>query len=217
VPGSSNDIEKHLGGSLRPGSFPPSLKRIDMNQKVREAINKNEIDLDDINSWASILQTTEEEVAKTKLARWSPRDLYILEKEDSNGFNSVWTTVPAELKVPARKLLHYLQEINLLNKENVHYVSLIYEETTARERKLEDKLHQRDSFLEDTPIMPKNVSEWLNSLKLNQYVNNFMENGYDDLYYLIKFGLNDDKLNTMNIKLPGHRKVLCASLKELRK
>jgi hypothetical protein len=81
-----------------------------MNQKVSEAIKKDEIDLDDINSWASILQTTEKEVAKTKLARWSPKDLYILEKEDSNGFNSVWTTVPAELKVPARKLLQYLQE-----------------------------------------------------------------------------------------------------------
>jgi hypothetical protein len=81
-----------------------------MNQKVIEAIKKNEIDLNDIKSWETILETNERELVRTKLPRWPPNDLYILEREDVDGFKEVWSTIPTEMKVKGRKLLQYIQE-----------------------------------------------------------------------------------------------------------
>lgn len=81
-----------------------------MNQKVIEAIKNKEIDLNGIKSWEIILETNERELAETKLPRWPPNDLYILEREDFDGFKEVWSSVPTEMKVKGRKLLQYLQE-----------------------------------------------------------------------------------------------------------
>jgi hypothetical protein len=85
------------------------FKKNCMNQKVSEAIKKDEIDLDDINSWASILQTTEKEVAKTKLARWTPRNLYELEKVNKGAFHEVLEGLTPIIQVGVSKLLQYLE------------------------------------------------------------------------------------------------------------
>jgi hypothetical protein len=76
-----------------------------MNKKV---LQMYELDLDEIDSWVSILQTSEEEFAKTKLTKWSPKDLYALEMEDPGAFQSVWSTVPVVWKVQTRLVFEYL-------------------------------------------------------------------------------------------------------------
>jgi hypothetical protein len=91
-------------------NYPIKIQFAVMSQKVIELIRKSEIDLKDIKSWEIILETSERELAQTKLPRWSPNDLYILEREDVDGFKEVWSTVPTEMKVKGRKLLQYLQE-----------------------------------------------------------------------------------------------------------
>lgn len=50
------------------------------------------------------------------------------------------------------------------------------------------------------------IKEFLLSLKLEQYVDNFLQNGYDDGSCLKT--IDDKDLDAMGITLPGHRKRL---------
>ena len=54
--------------------------------------------------------------------------------------------------------------------------------------------------------MTDEVKQWLESISLPQYVNHFLENGYDDMDSL--WDLNNDDLDAIGIKLPGHRKKI---------
>ena len=54
--------------------------------------------------------------------------------------------------------------------------------------------------------MTDEVKQWLESIGLPQYVNHFLENGYDDMDSL--WDLNSDDLDAIGIKLPGHRKKI---------
>ena len=54
--------------------------------------------------------------------------------------------------------------------------------------------------------MSDEVKQWLESIGLPQYVSHFLENGYDDMDSL--WDLNNDDLDAIGIKLPGHRKKI---------
>jgi hypothetical protein len=54
--------------------------------------------------------------------------------------------------------------------------------------------------------MADSVRAFLASLKLEQYVDNFLQNGYDDESSLKT--IDEKDLDAMNITLPGHRKRL---------
>ncbi|XP_065839887.1 growth factor receptor-bound protein 14-like [Oscarella lobularis] len=56
--------------------------------------------------------------------------------------------------------------------------------------------------------MSGDVREWLASLKLDRYYDQFIDNGYDDLSSLQN--LTDDDLNAIGVTLAGHRKRLIA-------
>ena len=54
--------------------------------------------------------------------------------------------------------------------------------------------------------MSDEVKQWLESIGLSQYVSHFLENGYDDMDSL--WDLNNDDLDAIGIRLPGHRKKI---------
>lgn len=56
------------------------------------------------------------------------------------------------------------------------------------------------------------VADWLNGLSLEQYINNFMENGFDSIKYL---RLSRQDLVQIGIKNVSHRNKILSSLKEL--
>eukprot|EP01135_Chromosphaera_perkinsii_P003629 Nk52_evm8s250 gene=Nk52_evmTU8s250 len=60
------------------------------------------------------------------------------------------------------------------------------------------------------------VSDWLESIKLPQYVNVFLDNGYEDMDYLITDFSSED-LVELDITLPGHKKKIMSSLTRLNK
>lgn len=56
--------------------------------------------------------------------------------------------------------------------------------------------------------MPVSITDWLVTLKLAQYANNFTTRGYDDLQHIKDFGIQNDDLDYMGITHPLHRRVL---------
>ena len=54
--------------------------------------------------------------------------------------------------------------------------------------------------------MTDEVQHWLESIGLPQYLNNFLQNGYDDMDSL--WDLNHDDLDAIGVTLPGHRKKI---------
>lgn len=54
--------------------------------------------------------------------------------------------------------------------------------------------------------MADSVRAFLASLKLEQYADNFLQNGYDEESSLKS--IDEKDLDAMNITLPGHRKRL---------
>ncbi|XP_043552401.1 SAM and SH3 domain-containing protein 1a isoform X2 [Chiloscyllium plagiosum] len=58
------------------------------------------------------------------------------------------------------------------------------------------------------------VLEWLKSLKLSQYGESFMDNGYDDLEVCKQIGEPD--LDAIGVEVPGHRKLIKAAVARLR-
>ena len=54
--------------------------------------------------------------------------------------------------------------------------------------------------------MGDEITEWLRSLKLEQYASKFLDNGYDDPDSIPD--LEETDLDAMDITLPGHRKRL---------
>jgi hypothetical protein len=99
-------------------------KRIVMNQKVIEDIKKNEIDLDNTNSWTIILQTNEKDVTETKLSIWTPINLYELEKVNKGAFHEVLEGLTPIIQVGVSKLLQYLnhEEQNKLHEEKMKQI-----------------------------------------------------------------------------------------------
>eukprot|EP00602_Paraphysomonas_sp_CaronLab_P006297 CAMPEP_0185026650 /NCGR_PEP_ID=MMETSP1103-20130426/10983_1 /TAXON_ID=36769 /ORGANISM="Paraphysomonas bandaiensis, Strain Caron Lab Isolate" /LENGTH=576 /DNA_ID=CAMNT_0027560303 /DNA_START=517 /DNA_END=2247 /DNA_ORIENTATION=- len=55
---------------------------------------------------------------------------------------------------------------------------------------------------------PVDISAWLAALKLDQYTDNFLSRGYDNLQHLVDFGIQNDDLDYMGISHPLHRRVL---------
>jgi hypothetical protein len=102
-----------------------------MNQKVSEGIKKNEIDLDNTNSWTTILQTNEKDVTETKLSIWTPRNLYELEKVNKGAFHEVLEGLTPIIQVGVSKLLQYLnhEEQNKLHEEKIKQIRELNEAT----------------------------------------------------------------------------------------
>lgn len=59
------------------------------------------------------------------------------------------------------------------------------------------------------------VQEWLESIKMGQYTNNFAEAGYEKLKEVTS--LNSADLQRLGIKLIGHKNKICKSVKEVSK
>ncbi|XP_041062606.1 sterile alpha motif domain-containing protein 5-like [Carcharodon carcharias] len=57
------------------------------------------------------------------------------------------------------------------------------------------------------------VLEWLKSLKLSQYTESFMDNGYDDLEVCKQIGEPD--LDAIGVEVPRHRKLIKAAVARL--
>src|SRR5690606_33860522 len=71
---------------------------------------------------------------------------------------------------------------------------------------------------EESP--PKSIDEssndvvkWLNEIGLEQYADNFIKQGYDDLSVLIDDGLDENDIKAIGITLQGHIKKLKVKLK----
>ncbi|XP_032874312.1 ephrin type-A receptor 5 isoform X4 [Amblyraja radiata] len=60
----------------------------------------------------------------------------------------------------------------------------------------------------------RSVGEWLESLKMGQYADNFNENGYTSLDVVTKITLED--LKRIGVSLAGHQKKIMNSIQELR-
>ncbi|XP_078086617.1 sterile alpha motif domain-containing protein 5-like [Mustelus asterias] len=58
------------------------------------------------------------------------------------------------------------------------------------------------------------VLEWLKSLKLSEYTESFMDNGYDDLEVCKQIGEPD--LDAIGVEAPGHRNLIKAAVARLR-
>ncbi|XP_072122981.1 sterile alpha motif domain-containing protein 5-like [Mobula birostris] len=58
------------------------------------------------------------------------------------------------------------------------------------------------------------VLEWLKSLKLSQYGESFLDNGYDDLEVCKQIGEPD--LDAIGVESPGHRHLIKAAVARLR-
>eukprot|EP01080_Neovahlkampfia_damariscottae_P008967 gene8967-916_t len=61
------------------------------------------------------------------------------------------------------------------------------------------------------------VAEFLNSIKLGEYVDNFMDQGYDDLDFLIEEGLTDEDFELIGISKPGHINKITKKLQKMKK
>jgi hypothetical protein len=70
-----------------------------MDQEIIDLIEKNRIDLKKIESWTKLLQINMEQVIGTELAKFSPYNLYLLEKIDLSDVKSVLKTISPEKKV----------------------------------------------------------------------------------------------------------------------
>lgn len=57
------------------------------------------------------------------------------------------------------------------------------------------------------------VEEWLASIKMGQYWETFRDNGFDLLETLT--GVDDSVLESIGIKMVGHRTLLCRKIKDL--
>eukprot|EP01084_Bolivina_argentea_P253281 425388_1 len=98
--------------------------------------------------------------------------------------------------------------------------------------KIKNKTKKRKNSLELMPIAKRQKTEsnsnsdnsdyvlmkkWLNNnCKLPQYLNNFMENGYESLDFVTDI-TNETQLSGINIKLPGHQTRIMAQIKKLNK
>jgi hypothetical protein len=66
---------------------------------------------------------------------------------------------------------------------------------------------QKEDYIKHTDLY-----EWLKEINLLQYYNNFEEQGFDSLAFVIKHGLSDNDLNAMQILKPGHKKRILLQL-----
>eukprot|EP01137_Pigoraptor_chileana_P022684 Opistho-2@87832 len=57
------------------------------------------------------------------------------------------------------------------------------------------------------------VDEWLNSLKLEKYIENFTSNGFDDMDVVAT--MTPDDLDAIGVTLAGHKKKIVLSLQKL--
>jgi hypothetical protein len=60
---------------------------------------------------------------------------------------------------------------------------------------------------------PASVEDWLNSMELSRYWDTFKDNGYDIMGAVA--GMNEATLDSLGIKLPGHRNLLLRKAKEI--
>jgi len=64
---------------------------------------------------------------------------------------------------------------------------------------------------EKLQLRRNDVADWLNGLSLEQYINNFMENGFDSVKYL---RVSRQDLVKIGIKDVSHRNKILSSLKD---
>lgn len=65
---------------------------------------------------------------------------------------------------------------------------------------------------EKVQLRQNDVADWLNGLSLEQYINNFMENGFDSVDKYLRVSRQD--LVKMGIKDVCHRDKILSSLKD---
>ena len=79
--------------------------------------------------------------------------------------------------------------------------------------KLHSSMESKSTTAPQKPV-PKSVDEWLNTLNLSQYIDNFVKNGYDNLKICSELTAED--ISILQITLPGHKRTLEIATKELK-